>query len=690
MYNIAMKAEKIKVDQASLARLMVDMREGRIRVPRFQRVFVWERKRVQELLDSMYKEYPIGTIFLWEAPTAYNHLLRTVDYLQQPDINVTTNYSLILDGQQRLTSLYVTIHGLKVGDEDYGKVVVDLNPRDPERIFQYREPDSRRWVSVQDVVNNNFDVYNSLPSDEHRSRFAHCSELLRNYPFSLVAVRDMDIEEAIEIFERINRLGKRLSRYDLITASVLDSDFDLRERTKKDIVEPLRNKSFGKVEETSIPQALALNIEGRTETATQMALSQKKDRVKELWKPTVDCLLLAADYARHNLGAVRVEFLPYDAMLPMLAYYFFRANVKAVGGRHREQLDRWFWRVAFAERYSGASQTRMTEDAAWIRDLVEKGTEYSRSITTNVRTLVDGSMTSTTSAVRNGILSLLNLREPLHFRNAARIQLSGEHFSKFNVSEKHHIFPVGFLRRQGYKTREVHRIPNFCFIPAELNRWIGDKPPSEYMQEILDECGQATFREVMDSHLIPVDDNSGIWTDNYERFLRQRAELMLAEIMRRCGISDRIAEENRNPVVDEIEHELRNIIHATLRNRYGLGYWQDRVDKTIARKIEERIGAYARKTSGATKKQFDDPRERLEFCDIRDYVKIVSDNWSEFSPIFYSRTEFARNLEDFNDFRNAVKHNRSIDTAQEYRARAAMIWLSRSLDLDLSKYDIVA
>ena len=79
-----MKVEKIKVDRASLALLMMQMREGLIRVPRFQRDFVWERKKIQELLDSIYKEYPIGTIFLWEAPSQYNHLLRTVDYLSQP------------------------------------------------------------------------------------------------------------------------------------------------------------------------------------------------------------------------------------------------------------------------------------------------------------------------------------------------------------------------------------------------------------------------------------------------------------------------------------------------------------------------------------------------------------------------------------------------------------------------------
>ena len=275
-----MKVEKIKVDQASLARLMADMREGRLRIPRFQRIFVWEHKRIKELLDSMYKEYPIGTVFLWEAPHIYNHLLRTVDYLQQPDINPNQSYSFIVDGQQRLTSLYATVNGLTIDGEDYTKIVVDLAPQNPENIFHYREPDNKRWVSVKDLLSNDFGIYNNLPSDEHRANFARCNELLRNYPFSVVIVREMNIEQAVDIFARINRSGRPLSRYDLITATILDDDFGLRERGQEDIIKPLQDNGFGKVEETSIPQTLALNIRGgRTESSTQMDLKNPKSHL---------------------------------------------------------------------------------------------------------------------------------------------------------------------------------------------------------------------------------------------------------------------------------------------------------------------------------------------------------------------------------------------------------------------------
>ena len=95
----------------------------------------------------------------------------------------------------------------------------------------------------------------------------------------------MEIEDAIEIFERINQQGRRLTRYDLICASVMSTDFDMRERTKSDIIEPL--SSFGAVEETSIPQALALNLYNSAEHKSQLGL--RTNDVNNVWADTVEC-----------------------------------------------------------------------------------------------------------------------------------------------------------------------------------------------------------------------------------------------------------------------------------------------------------------------------------------------------------------------------------------------------------------
>lgn len=683
-----MRVEKLKVDRLSLGTIMQDIERGVIRIPRFQRNFVWERKLIITLLDSMYKEYPIGTIFFWDAPAQYNDLLRSIDHLNQPPLDAKRGYRFILDGQQRLTSLYAVIKGLTIGQEDYSKIVVDLDSPKPERIFQYRKADNQRWVSVRDLLAVDvFSLYNMLTTDTRKRNFERYRTALNNYPFSVVIVSDdMHVEDAIEIFERINRQGQKLTRYDLIAASVLKGDFDLRERVRRDIIDKLKH-NFGKIEETSIPQALALNIKGKTEHATQLGL--QTEEVETAWDKTVEAFLTAVDFVRQNLGVARKDFLPYDAMLPVLAYYFYTIGTSSVlSPYHREQIEIWFWRTAFSERYSGASQTRMTEDAAWIKRLIDENEPYNQSISLDISIVMGSSMRSTTSAVRNGVLCLLNLKRPLNFRNASEIEIKGEHFSRFTRAERHHIFPINFLKQGKYsKLRWVHLVPNFCFIPSDLNKYISDKAPSEYMEEMSKYYGSfEEFERVMLSHLIPVDDSSGIWTDDYELFLAQRANLLLDEIRWRCGVTTRLEPEQRHPIVDDLENTLRDFVHNTLL-AHG-DYWKHYIPGDIQKRVADRIDTHVSKTPGVSKETYRDTRSKLDFCDVSDYEKIIlsKDNWVLFAPILKNKTECQRVLEDFREFRNALKHNREIDSLLDHRFQAAVIWLSQALNIDLGPY----
>jgi len=687
-----MRTERIKVEPLSFGTIMTAMAQGTYRVPRFQRTFVWERSRIQSLLDSMYREYPIGTVFLWKAPAQYNHMLRSVEYLSQPPIDEQQSYTFILDGQQRLTSLYVTINGLGIGGEDYSKIVADMANDEVNKYFQYRTPDNRRWIAIRDLLKENvFDIYDTLPQ-EFRQRFQEIRQRLISYPFSVVSVNDMNLDDAIEIFERINQQSKRLTRYDLIAASVLTDRFDLRERSQKDIIEPLKN-SFGVIPETNVPQALALNIKGGTEHSTQMGL--ESGEVQQAWTRTVECLKLAVDFFQANLGVKRADFMPYSAMLPVLAYYFYYGNTNGVKSTfHRDQLEKWFWRTAFAERYSGASQTRMSEDAERIRRLLDRDESFdfdTMPVPLDEKSLIQASMLSKTSAIRNGVLCMLNLKHPLHFINKTEIMIQGEHFSKFTLAERHHIFPIAFLQRQNIPSRLVHSIPNFCFIPAELNQKISDSAPSEYFSEFEELHGESgDFARIMDTHLIPIDEHVGIWTNDFQSFLQQRASEMIAEIRHLCGLTIRVAIENRNPVIDAIEVAIRTKIHDVLSAAYGFDYWRKAIPGDVQKRINERIDTLVNNVPGTERSHFNDLRIRLDQCDVSDYVKIIisASNWSHFSPYFRSKLDCERMLNDLRIFRNAVKHNQQIDTLLDLRGQASVMWLSRALKLDLSQLGV--
>ena len=682
-----MRVPKLEVKPQGLGSLISEIENGHIRIPRFQREFVWRRSDILKLLDSMYNEYPIGTIFLWNAPAEHNSLLRNVEELDQPPLLSNRGYKIILDGQQRLTSLYAVIKGLQIYDEDYSKFVVDLgNDNESRSSFVYQKTDNRRWVSVcQLLAADPFVVYNSLPNDEHMKRFTDFRSRLSEYPFSVVTVDDVDIENAIEIFERINRQGRKLSRYDLISASVSEQ-FDLRQRSETDIINR-HTLDFGEIEETSIPQALALNQRGRTDHNTQLNLSAIE--IKGVWSDTVKCFSLAIEFVQKNLGVSRKSFLPYDAILPLLAFYFYRTGSKPIADfAHREQLEYWFWQSTFSQRYTDKSQSRMNEDAAWLKQLIMKDTPFPQLTIADEDDLIEGSMSRTTSAIRNGILCLYNLKRPLHFTNRMEINLGATPHLKFSRAEKHHIFPAAFLRsKSGYDSQLIDSIPNFCFVPADLRQLMGDRSPSEYMTEIRSHYdGEEEFGKVMRTHLIPVSSDSGIWHDDYSRFLQQRAKLLVKEIRYLCGITLKVEQEMFDPIVNRIEIALRDNIHNTMIG-HGVDYWKDTVPGDVQTRINNAVNKHIKKTPGSSRRDFSDARQKLDLCDVSDYSKIIVNgkNWKLFVQVFRSKSDCVRYLDDFREFRAAIKHNREVSDILELRAQAAILWLRDALDIDLNE-----
>ena len=193
----------------------------------------------------------------------------------------------------------------------------------------------------------------------------------------------------------------------------------------------------------------------------------------------------------------------------------------------------------------------------------------------------------------------------------------------------------------------------------------------------------------MNTHLIPVGNESGIWTDNYELFLKQRARLLLEEIKVRCGITTALKPERRDPVVNKIEIELRGKIHNTLLAN-GAGYWKQSIPVDVQKRVDQAIEKHINKTPGTSRSQFHDPRRKLDFCDVSDYSKIIvnNKNWQLFGAVFKSKNECERVLDDFREFRAALKHNRAIESMLDHRAQAAILWLRDAIELDLSEFGI--
>jgi len=174
-----MESKNLKVEPWPLSDLIVDVGRGKLRIPQFQRDFVWEKSRVIKLLDSMYKDFPIGSFFFWIAPKEYNIFYRDIPELKIKPFD-NSEVTFILDGQQRITSLYATIKGLTIRKTSYYDICFDLD----KEIFVARKGDHLRYIPFADFFSdNNLEIYNNL-TDERKKIFQRCKDKFSNYPFS--------------------------------------------------------------------------------------------------------------------------------------------------------------------------------------------------------------------------------------------------------------------------------------------------------------------------------------------------------------------------------------------------------------------------------------------------------------------------------------------------------------------------
>jgi hypothetical protein len=329
----------------------------------------------------------------------------------------------------------------------------------------------------------------------------------------------------------------------------------------------------------------------------------------------------------------------------------------------------------------------MAKDAQELRALMngeDVSFDYPSKVTPE--TVGRTKMTSTSSALRNAFICMLALNQPKNLKDGSPVNLADDFFSNLKKAERHHIFPVGYLKGRGFESL-VHRLPNFCFIPSDLNREIGSRKPSEYLTRY--KKGNPQFAAAADSHLLPVTPGAAVWNNDFEQFRSERARLIADELNRFIDSKpdefvEKAADEPEGldigPRVDLLEIRLRNFIDHRLTAVVGLHYWRRTmpgdVITTVKQLIAERLSRHPYEDSS----QFALGRRRLDFCDVSHYEKIILKNWAQFEEFFQRKKEFERHIAAYRTLRNCVQHNRQPSDIEQQLGEVAMIWLERILD----------
>lgn len=304
-----------------------NIENGTYQIPKFQRDFVWDRNRSAKLIESLLKGYPIGSFILWKTKDRLKSLKKLGGEILK-DIQDGDFVYYILDGQQRITSLYLAIKGLTANNNNYKKIFIDLD-KDMENDDDVCVCDApKNAISFYDLMNKDILEINDEFGREIANKVKYLKKRIESYEFSTIEIEDQSLNKIADIFTRINTSGKELTLFEIMNAKIYteatpnQEGFDLEEKFEN-LIKELERSGYESIAENKsiILQLMALVLKKNAKRET--ILSIDKDIFIEKWDLVVDCLKLAIDKIRDYLKIPVSKLLPYYALVIPFAYFYY-------------------------------------------------------------------------------------------------------------------------------------------------------------------------------------------------------------------------------------------------------------------------------------------------------------------------------------------------------------------------------
>ena len=545
---------------------------GTIGLPDIQRPFVWKDTKVRDLFDSLYKGYPVGYFLFWENAN--------IDGVKGIGTDVKQKFAnlLIVDGQQRLTSLYAVLKGQEVIRENYEKtkIIIAFNPLENK----FEVPDAaikrnpRYYQNISDLWQPNINIFKVIMdfvanlknhivvSDELEMKIQEAFMRLKNlenYPFSVLELsQEIDEEQVADVFVRINSEGKTLNQADFILT--LMSVFWDEGRTNLEnfcrdarlpsttyatpfnylIVpkpEQMLRASVGLAFRRARLQYIYSILRGKdldTGLFSEERREQQFEKLKIAQAHTLDIqnwheFIKALKQAGYN----NESFISSNNNI-LYSYVFFligRIDYKVDLYELKKLIAKWFFMCSITGRYTGSPETAMEMDLAKFRSV-----ETAEDFVKELNSIIDSQLTSdfwevtlpmdlATSSFRSPSLfayyASLNIHHALGLFSKLQVKELLESGLRANKSalERHHLFPKAWLMRNGItEQRDINQIANFALVEWSDNIAISDKEPKVYLSYYQSRFDNDVWQKMYYWHALPEN-----WEEmNYQDFLLER------------------------------------------------------------------------------------------------------------------------------------------------------------------------
>lgn len=551
---------------------------GEIGLPDIQRPFVWKNAKVRDLFDSMYKGYPVGYLLLWQNALSSDTRAIGTDNKQKPPRLV------IVDDQQRLTSLYAVVKSVPVLRENFEseRIQIAFNPL--EEKFEVVDAAIRRdksfipdisvlWSDETDpfeVVGAYLKGLGSVADEDVKKIRQSLSRLqgLVRFPFTaLELASDIDEEAVSDVFVRINSKGTPLNQADFIL-TLMSVFWDEGRAALEHFCRNARTPSKGEASpfnhfiEPSPDQLLRVAVgvafkrarlkyvysilrgkDLETEMFSEERRTQQFDLLKnaqaralnlQYWHDFLNCIRLAGFRSGKMISSQNSLLFSY------ILYLIGRTEYKVPEFELRKVVARWFFMSSVTGRFTSSPESAMESDLARLRDV-----DSAEGFIQILSQICDITLTNDFWSVSlPNDLATSSPRSPSLFAYYAALVLLDARalFSRIRVSElldpgiranrsaveRHHLFPKGYLKTLGIiETRDTNQIANYALVEWDDNTRIADQAPADYMPELKARFNQNELDRMYQHHALP-----GNWESlEYRQFLEQRREQIAQVIL---------------------------------------------------------------------------------------------------------------------------------------------------------------
>lgn len=571
----------MQTNDRPISELMISINKGAIQLPDFQRGWVWEDGRIKALIASITNNYPVGAaMFLEYGNDNIRFKYRVIEGVTATDVIPT---ELILDGQQRLTSIYSSL---------YSRNAVHTRTDKGKKIFRYYYVDIKKAcdpncdrvdaifsVPETRIITSNFgrDIELDLSDrtkefenkmfplnlildfpeeqnwqNEYYAFYNYNQEIIKEftefnkkiimqtlqYKIPVISLgKDTPKEAVCQVFENVNTGGVSLTVFELVTAIFAMDDFELRKDWEERKAKYFDGDLLSCITATDFLTACTL-LSTYKKGGT---VSCKKKDVLNLslkdYNNFADALSEGFVEAEKILQEERVfsnKDLPYSTQLiPLAALCTLLSNGNRIKVTNiKNKIRQWYWCGVFGELYGGANETRYVNDVVGVMNWIENNGNVPKTIQESyfnpTRLLT---LQSRQSAAYKGIMALI-------LKNHCKDFISGREMNftvyKSENIDIHHIFPRSYCEKNNLSKEKWNSVVNKTPISYSTNREIGGVAPSEYLKKI-EEKGQVDYNSLNDylqTHLIDV---SAARSNDFEKHIVLRAKLLLDAIEKATG-----------------------------------------------------------------------------------------------------------------------------------------------------------